>query len=94
MLAYKLAELRQRLVATSQIVSGQVHKPTAHPILRWLAQCFEGIDLHHIQLPDSASPAELLVRTTCASSCYTYSVPHMNIASWCSRKPRHEGLVK
>lgn len=81
MLIYKLAELRQRLVATSQIVSGQVRNPDAHPILRWLSQCFEGIDLHHIQLLDSASQTDLLVRTTCTSSCYTYSVPHMNIAS-------------
>src|SRR5215831_14654171 len=54
LLVYKLAEVRvrQRLAATGQTVPDQVRKPTARPTLRWLFQCFEGIDLHHTVLHD------------------------------------------
>jgi hypothetical protein len=47
-LVYKLAEgrVRQHLAATGQTVPDQVRKPTARPTMRWLFQCFEGIDLH------------------------------------------------
>ena len=48
LLVYKLAEgrVRQRLAATGQTVPDQVRKPTARPTMRWLFQCFEGIELH------------------------------------------------
>src|SRR5690349_20707048 len=56
LLVYKLAEVRvhQRLAATGQTVPHQVRKPTARPTMRWLCQCFEGIDLHHTVLPDGS----------------------------------------
>ena len=56
LLVYKLAEVRVRqlLAATGQTVPDQVRKPTARPTLRWLFQCFEGIDLHHTLQPDGA----------------------------------------
>jgi hypothetical protein len=55
-LVYQLAEVRvrQRLAATGQTVPDQVRKPTARPTMRWLFQCFEGIDLHHTVLPDGS----------------------------------------
>lgn len=54
LLVYKRAELRvrQQLAATGQTMPDQVRNPTAHPTMRWLFQCFEGIDLHHTRHPD------------------------------------------
>jgi transposase len=62
LLVYKLAEvrLRQRLATTGQTVPDQVRKPTARPTMRWLFQCFEGIDLHHTLLPDGPRWTEVL----------------------------------
>jgi transposase len=62
LLVYKLAEvrLRQRLAATGQTVPDQVRKPTARPTMRWLFQCFEGIDLHQTLLPDGSRRTSVL----------------------------------
>lgn len=62
LLVYKLAELRvrQRLAATSQTVPDQVKKPTMRPTMRWLFQCFEGLDLLHIQLSAGSRRTEIL----------------------------------
>jgi len=62
LLVYKLAEVRvrQQLAATGQTVPDQVRKPTARPTLRWLFQCFEGIDLHHTRAPDGSVATEVL----------------------------------
>ena len=51
LLVYRLAEfrLRTRLVETEQTIPDQVHKPTARPTMRWVFQCFEGIELLHVQ---------------------------------------------
>lgn len=51
MLIYRLAEfrLRARLAETQQTIPDQVHKPTARPAMRWVFQCFEGIELLHVQ---------------------------------------------
>jgi transposase len=48
-LGYKLAKVRvrQHLAATGQSVPDQVGRATARPTLRWLCQCFEGIDRPH-----------------------------------------------
>ena len=52
LLVYRLAEhvLRRQLTAASQTVPNQVNKPTDRPTMRWIFQCFEGIDLLHIHL--------------------------------------------
>jgi len=52
LLVYRLAELllRRQLVATEQTVPNQVNKPTNRPTMRWMFQCFEGIDLLHIRV--------------------------------------------
>jgi len=52
LLVYRLAEhlLRRQLVATQQTVPNQVNKPTNRPTMRWMFQCFEGIDLLHIRM--------------------------------------------
>jgi transposase len=52
LLVYRLAELllRRQLVATQQTVPNQVNKPTNRPTMRWIFQCFEGIDLLHIRM--------------------------------------------
>ena len=51
LLIYRLAEfrLRARLTETQQAIPDQVHKPTARPTMRWVFQCFEGIELLHVQ---------------------------------------------
>jgi len=51
LLVYRLAEfrLRSRLVETRQTIPDQIHKPTARPTMRWVFQCFEGIELLHVQ---------------------------------------------
>jgi transposase len=50
LLVYRLAEhrLREQLAATGQTIPSQVNKPTARPTMRWVFQCFEGVDLLHI----------------------------------------------
>ncbi|HEX3640961.1 MAG TPA: IS1634 family transposase [Ktedonobacteraceae bacterium] len=49
---YRLAEhlLRCRLAQTEETVPNQVNKPTKRPTMRWIFQCFEGIDLLHIRV--------------------------------------------
>jgi transposase len=51
LLVYRLAEhrLRQQLAATDQTIPDQVKKPTNRPTMRWVFQCFEGIELLHIR---------------------------------------------
>ena len=51
LLVYRLAEhlLRRQLVATEQTVPNQINQPTNRPTMRWIFQCFEGIDLLHIR---------------------------------------------
>ena len=50
LLVYRLAEhrLRTRLAETEQTVPDQLNRPTARPTMRWIFQCFEGIELLHI----------------------------------------------
>jgi len=52
LLVYRLAEyrLRARLAETEQTIPDQVQKPTARPTMRWVFQCFEGIELLHVQM--------------------------------------------
>jgi transposase len=52
LLVYRLAEhlLRRQLLATDQTVPNQINKPTNRPTMRWIFQCFEGIDLLHIRI--------------------------------------------
>jgi transposase len=52
LLVYRLAEhlLRSQLVATQQTIPNQVGHPTNRPTMRWVFQCFEGIDLLHIRM--------------------------------------------
>jgi transposase len=57
LLVYRLAEhrLRQQLRATGQTIPSQVNKPTDRPTMRWVFQCFEGVDLLRIRHgPDPA----------------------------------------
>jgi transposase len=51
LLVYRLAEyrLRAQLAETAQTIPDQVGKPTARPTMRWVFQCFEGIELLHVQ---------------------------------------------
>ena len=52
LLVYRLAEhlLRCQLAQTEQTVPNQVGHPTKRPTMRWIFQCFEGIDLLHIRM--------------------------------------------
>jgi transposase len=51
LLVYRLAEQRPRtrLADAGQTLPDQVNKPTHRPTMRWVFQCFEGIELLHIQ---------------------------------------------
>lgn len=51
LLVYRLAEyrLRLRLAETEQTIPDQLNRPTARPTMRWVFQCFEGIELLHIR---------------------------------------------
>ncbi len=62
LLIYRLAEfrLRSRLTETQQTIPDQVHKPTARPTMRWVFQCFEGIELLHVHT--SATSLVLVLR--------------------------------
>jgi transposase len=62
LLVYRLAEVRvrQRLVATEETVPDQLRRPTARPTMRWLFQCFEGLDLHHLTWPDGTRHTQVL----------------------------------
>ena len=52
LLVYRLAEqlLRRQLSTTEQTIPNQINKPTNRPTMRWIFQCFEGIDLLHIRM--------------------------------------------
>lgn len=52
LLVYRLAEhlLRSQLAQTEQTVPNQLNQPTKRPTMRWIFQCFEGIDLLHIRM--------------------------------------------
>lgn len=52
LLVYRLAEhlLRRQLASAAQTVPNQINKPTDRPTMRWIFQCFEGIDLLHIRV--------------------------------------------
>jgi transposase len=65
LLVYRLAEhlLRRQLVATEQTIPNQVNKPTKHPTMRWIFQCFEGIDLLHIRIGSGFQTQVLGLRT-------------------------------
>lgn len=56
LLVYRLAEfrLRARLAETSQTIPDQVQKATTRPTMRWVFQCFEGIELLHVHTGTSA----------------------------------------
>ena len=60
LLVYRLAEhrLRTRLAETEQAIPDQLNRPTARPTMRWVFQCFEGIELLHIH---SASGTQSLI---------------------------------
>ena len=51
LLIYRLAEqrLRHHLQQSEQTIPNQVNKPTDKPTMRWVFQCFEGIELLHIR---------------------------------------------
>src|SRR5207245_2399353 len=60
LLVYRLAEvrLRSRLTETQQSIPNQLHQPTARPTMRWVFQCFEGIELLHVR---TATASRILV---------------------------------
>lgn len=57
LLVYRLAEyrLRARLAETGQTLPNQINKPTSTPTMRWVFQCFEGIDLLRISTPSGVT---------------------------------------
>ena len=61
LLVYRFAEyrLRTRLAETEQSLPNQVNKPTATPTMRWVFQCFEGIDL--VRLSTAAGITSLVL---------------------------------
>ena len=64
LLVYRLAEyrLRARLAETGQTLPNQINKPTSTPTMRWVFQCFEGIDLLVISTSGSVTTLVLHLR--------------------------------
>jgi transposase len=62
LLVYRLAEhrVRDRLAATGQTIPSQVNKPTDRPTMRWIFQCFEGVDVLHIRHGPGLAAARVL----------------------------------
>jgi transposase len=62
LLVYRLAEhrLRTRLAETGQTIPDQLNRPTARPTMRWIFQCFEGIELLYIH--SASQMQELILR--------------------------------
>jgi hypothetical protein len=57
------SEEREQLAATGQTIPSQVNQPTSRPTMRWVFQCFEGIELLHIW-HGPAHPTLLILRLT------------------------------
>jgi len=89
LLVYKLAEvrLRHQLAATAQTVPNQLRKPTARPTLRWLFQCFEGLDLHHTQPPEGTRTTEVLRLTALHRLVLRLLGPAYERAYWVDQTP-------
>jgi transposase len=66
LLIYRLAEVRvrQQLAACDETVPDQLKRPTSRPTMRWLFQCFEGIDLYHMRPPDGTWTTQVLRLST------------------------------
>ena len=66
LLVYRLAEhrVREQLATACQTIPDQVKKPTNRPTMRWVFQCFEGIELLHIRLGPDALTTALVLRLT------------------------------
>jgi transposase len=62
LLVYRLAEVRvrHRLMATEETAPDQLRRPTARPTMRWLFQCFEGLDLPHLTWPNGTRHTQVL----------------------------------
>ena len=62
LLVYRLAEqrVRERLATAQETVPDQLRRPTTRPTMRWLFQCFEGIDVHHVTFPDGTQTTQVL----------------------------------
>ncbi len=62
LLVYRLAEgrIRQRMAARQETVPDQLRRPTSRPTLRWLFQCFAGIDLLHLWASDGTASTQVL----------------------------------
>jgi hypothetical protein len=39
---------------TAQTIPDQIQKPTVRPTMRWVFQCFEGIELLHVHMATSS----------------------------------------
>ena len=61
LLVYRLAEhrLRTQLAATGQTVPSQLKQPTDRPTMRWMCQCFEGMSLVGLTLPQGPPHQEI-----------------------------------
>lgn len=62
LLVYRLAEhrLRSQFAATGRMVLNQLQQPSDRPTIRWMFQCFEGIDLLCVTHPDGTRTTQTL----------------------------------
>jgi transposase len=81
LLVYRLAEhrVRERLASTGQTVPDQLRRPTARPTLRWIFQCFEGIELLHIRTSDHTETLVLGVQLLHEQILASLGPPHQQI---------------
>jgi hypothetical protein len=62
LLVSRLADVRvrERLATTQETAPDQLRRPTTRPTMRWLFQCFEGVDLHPMTLPQGPPATQVL----------------------------------
>ena len=48
------------MATSGETTPDQLRRPTARPTMRWLFQCFESLDLHHLTLPDGTHQTQVL----------------------------------
>ena len=79
LLIYSLAQrrLRRTMAATKATIPNQINQPTPTPTLRWVFQCFEGINLLRTSAPDGLEQASIDGLTDLRSRIVRYLGGHV-----------------
>jgi transposase len=91
LLVYRLAEqrLRARLAETEQTIPDQVNKPTQRPTMRWVFQCFEGIEVLHIHTAERTTTLILRLQPVHAQILALLGPPYQRIYRLAGAPQKH-----